>query len=53
MKTPLLQGRPFTVFDAAHAAPVVIVNQALALRMWPGGNAVGKRIRRYSVRRKL
>ena len=45
MKTPLLQGRPFTVFDAAHAAPVVIVNQALALRMWPGGNAVGKRIR--------
>jgi putative ABC transport system permease protein len=45
MKTPLLRGRPFTVFDAAHAAPVAMINQKLAFRLWPDGNAVGKRIR--------
>ena len=53
MKTPLLQGRPFTVFDAAHAAPVVIVNQVLRCACGPAGTRWGNVFERYSVRRKL
>ncbi|HKG90539.1 MAG TPA: FtsX-like permease family protein, partial [Gemmatimonadaceae bacterium] len=43
--TPLLRGRDFTAADDARdAPPVVIVNQALADRYWPGQDAVGKRV---------
>ena len=34
-----------TTSDQATAQPVVIVNQAMARRYWPGEDAVGKRIR--------
>jgi predicted permease len=44
MKTPLLEGRDFTDADNAASQPVVIVNQALVDRYWPGQNALGKRI---------
>jgi putative ABC transport system permease protein len=47
MKTPLLQGRSFTNLDGPQSAQVAIVNQALALRMWPSGQAVGQRIRTF------
>ncbi|MEY2538377.1 MAG: hypothetical protein QOG67_2117 [Verrucomicrobiota bacterium] len=42
--TPLLKGRFFTAADNADAPHVIIVNQALAKKWWPGGDAVGKRI---------
>ena len=42
---PLLAGRAFTPADRGPDNPVVIVNQALAKRFWPGGSAVGKHIR--------
>ncbi|MEY2484408.1 MAG: hypothetical protein QOH39_56 [Verrucomicrobiota bacterium] len=42
--TPLLKGRFFTTADNADAPRVIIVNQALAKKWWPGGDAVGKRI---------
>jgi putative ABC transport system permease protein len=38
-------GRRFDARDAADAPPVVIVNEALAVRLWPGQNALGRRMR--------
>src|SRR5205085_7662799 len=43
----LLKGRNFTEQDKAGAPPVVIVNETLARKHWPGEDAVGKRIRFY------
>jgi putative ABC transport system permease protein len=45
MRIPILQGRAFTEQDKAGAQLVVIVNETLARKHWPGENAVGKRIR--------
>ncbi|MGH9501183.1 MAG: ABC transporter permease [Terriglobales bacterium] len=42
MGTPLLQGRFFNPQDAPGSNNVVIVNQALADRYWPGQNPIGK-----------
>jgi putative ABC transport system permease protein len=41
---PLLTGRALADSDTAHSAPVVVVNQTLARRFWPGGGAVGGRL---------
>jgi putative ABC transport system permease protein len=38
-------GRAFDARDAADAPRVVIVNEALAGRLWPGQRALGRRIR--------
>lgn len=40
----LVQGRDFTVRDDAKAEGVVLINEALAQRFWPEGNAVGQRL---------
>lgn len=45
MKTPIVAGRSFTADDRDSATPVVIVNQSVANKFWPGSSAVGKRIR--------
>ncbi len=42
---PLLQGRHFSGGDGAGAPPVAIVSRRLADRLWPGEDAVGKRLR--------
>jgi predicted permease len=44
--TRLLSGREFTAQDKTDSPRVVIVNEALARRYWPGQEAVGKRIQR-------
>ncbi len=41
---PLLSGRFIDERDARAAARNVLVNEALALKYWPDGNAVGQRI---------
>jgi putative ABC transport system permease protein len=42
--TPLLQGRTFTIRDAADTPAVAIVNEELARRYWPEQNPIGKRL---------
>ncbi|HET7841811.1 MAG TPA: ADOP family duplicated permease [Terriglobia bacterium] len=42
LEIPLLKGRTFTGRDDAQARSVAVVNDALARRLWPGGDAVGK-----------
>jgi len=45
MQIPLLAGRFFDAHDDATAQKVVLVDEKLALRFWPHGDAVGKRLR--------
>lgn len=40
----LLAGRDFGAGDSQEAPPVVVINQALAERFWPGTKAVGQRL---------
>jgi putative ABC transport system permease protein len=42
IRQPLMRGRDFTPGDVHTAPPVVIVNEALARRYWPGGDPIGK-----------
>lgn len=45
MGTAFIRGRDFSRQDQASSLPVVIVNQTLANRYWPGETAIGKRLR--------
>jgi len=41
---PLLRGRLFTEQDHKTAPQVLIINQSMARRYWPNGDAIGKRV---------
>jgi predicted permease len=41
---PLVRGRDFDATDRAGSLPVVIVDETLARRFWPDGDALGKRV---------
>ena len=47
MRIAMVRGRAFTEQDKAGAPRVVIVNEALARKHWPGQDAIGKHIRFY------
>jgi putative ABC transport system permease protein len=42
MGIPIVAGR---AFETAEPAPVVVINQSMARRYWPGENPIGKRLR--------
>jgi len=45
MRIQLLAGRPFSEQDAPPSAPVVVVNETMAKRYWPGASPIGKRVK--------
>ena len=44
MRVPILKGRAFTAADGPASAPVVIINDALARKYFPGEEPIGKLI---------
>jgi len=48
MQIPMLKGRSFGLQDTAAAPKVVIIDEQLAERFWPGKDAVGRRLYRPS-----
>jgi putative ABC transport system permease protein len=44
MRIPILHGRDFVASDDTDGAPVVIVNETMAKRFWPGVSPVGRRM---------
>lgn len=44
LNIPLLSGRGFTDQDTEQTTKVVVVNESMARRLWPGKSPVGKRI---------
>jgi len=51
MGIPLLAGREFTEHDAASSEKVIIINDTLARRLWPGQDAVGQMVTQDGGRR--
>jgi putative ABC transport system permease protein len=48
MGIPLLKGRAFSERDNANSPPVAIINEALARKIFPGEDPVGKRLNIHS-----
>ncbi len=44
MRIPLLRGRALEAHDDAGSVPVALINENMASRFWPEGDAVGARI---------
>ena len=44
MGIPLHRGREFTAQELATTAPVAVISEALAQRLWPGEEAIGKHL---------
>jgi len=45
LRIPILRGRSFTAGEVAAGARLALINDALARELWPGEDAVGKRLR--------
>src|SRR5260370_5793890 len=45
MRIPFVHGRDFDERDQVGARGVVVINGELALRYWPGGDALGRRLK--------
>jgi putative ABC transport system permease protein len=48
LRIPLLRGRLFTAADHENAALVAVIGEATARELWPGEDALGKRLRMYN-----
>lgn len=44
LRAPILSGRNFDARDDSASRPVVVVNETMAKRVWPGEPAVGKQL---------
>ena len=42
--TPLRAGRTFTDADRADTLPVIVVNETMARKFWPGTSPIGRRL---------
>jgi len=51
MGIPLLAGRDFTEHDAANSEQVIIINNTLARKLWPGQDPIGKMVTQDDGRR--
>ncbi|HEX6976325.1 MAG TPA: ABC transporter permease, partial [Vicinamibacterales bacterium] len=49
LDVPLLRGRDFTDSEGSTKAPVALINQAMARRLWPDEDPLGRRFRRASA----
>jgi putative ABC transport system permease protein len=47
---PLLRGRFLSATDSRSAPPVVLINETMARRYWPGEDPVGHRIKGFDAR---
>jgi predicted permease len=47
---PLVRGRFFNDWDTGSSAPVVIINETMARRYWPGEDPIGKGIKGFDPR---
>jgi putative ABC transport system permease protein len=45
LELPLMRGRKIDARDSANTVPVVMINQTMAQRLWPGEDPIGKRIK--------
>jgi putative ABC transport system permease protein len=45
MGMPILRGRGFTAEDGPTTAPVAVINQTMARRLWPNEDPVGRRFK--------
>jgi predicted permease len=45
LRLPLRRGRMLTAQDGPDTPPVAVVSESMARRVWPGGDAVGKRLK--------
>ena len=48
LEIPVRRGREFTDADRMGAAPVVVINEALAKNLWPGIDPIGHTLRMFS-----
>jgi predicted permease len=53
MSIPLLQGRDFTISDNDTSAKVAVINESMAKRYWPNGNALGGTIVVDKIQRQI
>ncbi len=44
MGIPMIRGRAFLASDEEHAPPVAVVSRAVAEKLWPGENPIGKSV---------
>jgi putative ABC transport system permease protein len=45
LRIPLLRGRDIAITDTADSPSVILINQTAALRIWPGEDPLGKRVK--------
>jgi putative ABC transport system permease protein len=47
VRIPILEGRGIASTDVASSAPVIVIDETMQRRFWPGQSALGRRLRLY------